>query len=115
MLQAVNSSSVIFPALIQAKRRLYSRRYSLKIGSSLWFSSRFCAVPVLRQGFLNRLGLPLVGWELRQEMAQLLFYCDYLTVGNCTAVLSPMYLTVLCGTVQDTENRICRPLSGRTG
>lgn len=31
MLHSENSSSVYFPALIQAKRRLYSRRYSLKI------------------------------------------------------------------------------------
>ncbi len=38
------------------------------------------------------------------------FYCDYLTVSDCTTILPPIYLSALRGTVQDTENRICRLL-----
>ena len=38
------------------------------------------------------------------------FYCDYLTSGDCTTVLPPIYLSALKGTIQDTENRICRLL-----
>ena len=38
------------------------------------------------------------------------FYCDYLMASDCTTILPPLYLSALRGTVQDTENRICRLL-----
>ena len=38
------------------------------------------------------------------------FYCDYLVAGDCTAILPPVYLSALRGTIQDTENRIARLL-----
>lgn len=38
------------------------------------------------------------------------FYCDYLTAGDCTSILPPIYLSALQGTIQDTENHICRLL-----
>ena len=38
------------------------------------------------------------------------FYCDYLTVGDCTSILPPIYLSALQGTIQNTENHICRLL-----
>lgn len=41
LLQSANLSSVYFPALIQAKRRLYSRRYSWNTWSLLRLSAHF--------------------------------------------------------------------------
>ncbi len=56
--------------------------------------------------------MPLANCRSQNEFVEkaLRFYCDYLTAGDCTAVLAPMYLSALRGTVQDTENRICRLL-----
>ena len=33
------------------------------------------------------------------------FYSDYLVAGDCTAILPPIYLSALRGTIQNTENR----------
>ena len=55
--------------------------------------------------------MPLANCRSQNEFVEtaLRFYCDYLTAGDCTAV-APMYLSAIRGTVQDTENRICRLL-----
>jgi len=56
--------------------------------------------------------MPLDNCQSQNEFVEkaLHFYCDYLTAGDCTTVLPPIYLTALKGTVQDTENRISRLL-----
>ena len=56
--------------------------------------------------------IPLANCQSQNEFVEkaLHFYCDYLTSGDCTTVLPPIYLSALKGTVQDTENRICRLL-----
>ncbi len=56
--------------------------------------------------------MPLANCRSQNEFVEtaLRFYCNYLTAGDCTAVLAPMYLSALRATVQDTENRICRLL-----
>ncbi len=38
------------------------------------------------------------------------FYSDYLVAGDCTAILPPIYLSALRGTIQNTENHISRLL-----
>nr|WP_300418348.1 hypothetical protein [uncultured Oscillibacter sp.] len=38
------------------------------------------------------------------------FYTGYISGQEATAYLPPALASVLCGTVQDTENRICRLL-----
>ena len=38
------------------------------------------------------------------------FYAGYISGQEATAYLPPALASVLCGTVQDTENRICRLL-----
>jgi len=56
--------------------------------------------------------MPLANCRSQNEFVEkaLQFYCDYLTASDCTTILPPMYLSALRGTVQDTENRICRLL-----
>jgi len=56
--------------------------------------------------------MPLANSRSQNEFVEkaLRFYCDYLTAGDCTTVLPPIYLSALRGTVQDTEDRICRLL-----
>ncbi len=56
--------------------------------------------------------MPLAGSRSQNEFVEkaLRFYCDYLSAQDCTTVLPPIYLSALRGTVQDTENRICRLL-----
>ena len=54
--QTANCSSVSFPALIQTKRRLHSRRYSWKTWSLLRLSAHFRTGAVLRQSFPDTLG-----------------------------------------------------------
>ena len=56
--------------------------------------------------------IPLANCQSQNEFVEkaLHFYCDYLTSSDCTTVLPPIYLSALKGTVQDTENRICRLL-----
>ena len=49
--QAANCASLKFPALIQAKHRLYSRRYSWKTWSLLRLSAHVWTGTVLRQSF----------------------------------------------------------------
>ena len=55
--------------------------------------------------------IPLAHCRSQNEFVEkaLRFYCDYLNASDCTAV-APMYLSAIRGTVQDTENRICRLL-----
>lgn len=38
------------------------------------------------------------------------FYCGYLSAHNSMTVLPPIFANAIRGTVQDTENRICRLL-----
>ena len=59
--------------------------------------------------------MPLANCRSQNEFVEraLRFYCDYLMASDCTTILPPMYLTALRGTVQDTENRICRLLFKR--
>jgi len=56
--------------------------------------------------------IPLANCRSQNEFVEkaLQFYCDYLTASDCTTILPPIYLSALRGTVQDTENRICRLL-----
>ncbi len=56
--------------------------------------------------------IPLANCRNQNEFVEkaLQFYCDYLTASDCTTILPPIYLSALRGTVQDTENRICRLL-----
>jgi len=56
--------------------------------------------------------MPLSNCQSQNEFVEkaLHFYCDYLLTGDCTTILPPIYLSALKGTVQDTENRICRLL-----
>ena len=56
--------------------------------------------------------MPLANCRSQNEFVEraLRFYCDYLMASDCTTILPPMYLSALRGTVQDTENRICRLL-----
>ncbi len=56
--------------------------------------------------------MPLANCRSQNEFVEkaLQFYCDYLTASDCTTILPPIYLSALRGTVQDTENRICRLL-----
>lgn len=56
--------------------------------------------------------MPLAHCRSQNEFVEkaLRFYCDYLMASDCTTILPPMYLSTLRGTVQDTENRICRLL-----
>ena len=55
--------------------------------------------------------MPLANCRSQNEFVEtaLRFYCGYLTAGDCTAV-APMYLSAIRGTVQDSENRVCRLL-----
>ena len=55
--------------------------------------------------------MPLAHCRSQNEFVEtaLRFYCDYLTAGDCTAV-APMYMSAIRGTVQDSENRVCRLL-----
>lgn len=72
--QAENCSSEILPALIQAKCRLYSRRYSLNTRSFLLFFAHFCTGAIFRQSFPDGCGLlqysavirPIIGKYLPQ-------------------------------------------------
>lgn len=56
--------------------------------------------------------IPLAHCRSQNEFVEkaLRFYCDYLAADDCASTLAPMYLSALRGTVQDTENRICRLL-----
>ena len=56
--------------------------------------------------------MPLENCQSQNEFVEkaLRFYCDYLVAGDCTAILPPVYLSALRGTIQDTENRIARLL-----
>ncbi len=56
--------------------------------------------------------MPLGNCRSQNEFVEkaLRFYCDYLMAGDCTTILSPIYLSAMKGTIQDTENRICRLL-----
>jgi len=56
--------------------------------------------------------MPLANSRSKNEFVEqaLRFYCDYLMASDCTTALPPIYLSALRGTVQDTENRICRLL-----
>ncbi len=38
------------------------------------------------------------------------FYAGYVSTQDCDAFLPPLYLKAIRGTIQDTENRICRLL-----
>ena len=54
--------------------------------------------------------MPLANCQSQNEFVEkaLCFYCDYLTVRDCTTVLPPVYLSALKATIQSTEERICR-------
>lgn len=54
--------------------------------------------------------MPLANCQSQNEFVEkaLHFYCDYLTAGDCTSVLPPIYLSALKATIQSTEDRICR-------
>lgn len=56
--------------------------------------------------------MPLENCQSQNEFVEkaLRFYCDYLIAGDCTAVLPPIYLSALRGTIQGTEDRIARLL-----
>ena len=56
--------------------------------------------------------MPLANCRSQNEFVEtaLRFYCDYLMASDCTTILPPIYLSALRGTVQNTENRICRLL-----
>ena len=49
------------PALIHAKRRLYSRRYALNTGSSACFSVHYWNAPIARQLVWPSIGAPKIG------------------------------------------------------
>ena len=54
--------------------------------------------------------MPLANCQSQNEFVEkaLHFYCDYLTAGDCTTVLPPVYLSALKATIQSTEDRISR-------
>ena len=54
--------------------------------------------------------MPLANCRSQNEFVEkaLNFYCDYLTAGDCTSVLPPIYLSALKATIKATEERICR-------
>ena len=54
--------------------------------------------------------MPLANCQSQNEFVEkaLQFYCDYLTAGDCTLVLPPIYLSALKATIQATEDRIAR-------
>ena len=54
--------------------------------------------------------MPLANCRSQNEFVQkaLNFYCDYLTAGDCTSVLPPIYLSALKATIKATEERIAR-------
>ena len=54
--------------------------------------------------------MPLANCQSQNEFVEkaLQFYCDYLTTGDCTLVLPPIYLSALKATIQATEDRIAR-------
>ena len=56
--------------------------------------------------------MPLANCQSQNEFVEraLQFYCDYLTAGDCTLVLPPVYLSALKATIQMTEDRISRLL-----
>ena len=56
--------------------------------------------------------MPLAHCRSQNEFVEtaLRFYCDYLMASDCTTILPPIYLSALKGTVQCTEDRICRLL-----
>lgn len=56
--------------------------------------------------------MPLANSRSQNEFVEraLRFYCDYLNAQDCTTVLPPIYLSALKGTIQLTEDRICRLL-----
>ena len=56
--------------------------------------------------------LPLANCQSQNEFVEkaLRFYCDYLTAGDCTSVLPPIYLSALKAAIQSTEDRISRLL-----
>ena len=53
--------------------------------------------------------MPLANCQSQNEFVEkaLHFYCDYLTAGDCTSVLPPIYLSALKATIQSAEDRIC--------
>lgn len=56
--------------------------------------------------------MPLDNCQSQNEFVEkaLQFYCEYLSAKDCSQVLPPILVSALRGTVQDTENRICRLL-----
>ena len=56
--------------------------------------------------------MPLSNCQSKNEFAEsaLRFYCGYLSAQNCSEYLPPLFVSALRGTVQDSENRICRLL-----
>lgn len=54
--------------------------------------------------------MPLANCRSQNEFVEkaLNFYCDYLTAGDCTSVLPPIYLSALKATIKATEERIAR-------
>ena len=56
--------------------------------------------------------MPLANCRSQNEFVEtaLRFYCDYQMASDCTTILPPIYLSALRGTVQNTENQICRLL-----
>ena len=59
-----------------------------------------------------RAAMPLAHCRSKNEFVEnaIRFYCSYQTTRDCSEFLPPIYLSALRGTVQDTENRICRLL-----
>ena len=56
--------------------------------------------------------MPLANCQSQNEFVEkaLHFYCDYITAGDCTTVLPPIYLSAMKATIQCTEDRVCRLL-----
>ncbi len=56
--------------------------------------------------------MPLSNCRSQNEFVEnaLRFYCDYLASQDCFSVLPPALASAVRGTVQDSENRICRLL-----
>ena len=56
--------------------------------------------------------MPLANCRSKNQFVEeaIRFYCSYQTTRDCNEFLPPIYLSALRGTVQDTENRICRLL-----
>ena len=54
--------------------------------------------------------MPLANCRSQNEFVEkaLNFYCDYLTAGDYTSVLPPIYLSALKATIKATEERISR-------